>query len=390
MTGNHSWIRPAVLGSGDRWTPAADRNAYEHVEALFVNAHYSWNDPLSARSFSAWRKGLREKQDQLTEVRDSGGEKQFYRLRTKTSVSSLHAASLVLRADTLRPVNGAFEFTNNGTVQVSEEPQAGTETAAVPVQTAPKYVPQTVETLAKPEDELRVLAALNSIGADAGEPITVEPDASRRHVVVSGVGVASERQREVAQALSRLANVVVRFDTTPSHSTAQQIARRTEPAPSSSALHQLLEARAGAQQLQHIVDDVLETSSSALAQAHSLWILSQKFPPAVENGFSGADRETLERLREQHASRVAQKTERLKELLAPLLGRPRPVDKAASVTPRIPWQAGVTELLASARSFDQLLNQVLAGTDVRDTPENVLAEVSDRLEKLSNLARSKP
>ena len=60
-----------------------------------------------------------------------------------------------------------------------------------------------METAAGPEDELRVLAALDAMGADAEEPIEVKLDSARHEIVVTGVGLTLDRQKQVETALSR-------------------------------------------------------------------------------------------------------------------------------------------------------------------------------------------
>jgi len=46
------------------------------LQALFQSAHYNWTDPLSAKSFQAWRDQLADKRDEVVEERDT------YRIRT--------------------------------------------------------------------------------------------------------------------------------------------------------------------------------------------------------------------------------------------------------------------------------------------------------------------
>ena len=77
-------------------------------------------------------------------------------------------------------------------------------------------------------DELRVLAALHKVGADLGDPVEVARGAGE--IVVSGVGIAPERQQEIQQVLSSMPNVVVRFsESAPTDASPQQ------PAPENSS-----------------------------------------------------------------------------------------------------------------------------------------------------------
>src|SRR6266850_2096963 len=93
---------------------SADADALNSVQALFVAANYDWNNPLSAKSYETWRNQLRDKQDQVTEDRES------YRVRTDSGSSELAEATLKLRTQDLRPVEGRFEFRNREWVEITE------------------------------------------------------------------------------------------------------------------------------------------------------------------------------------------------------------------------------------------------------------------------------
>ena len=58
-------------------------------------------------------------------------------------------------------------------------------------------------------DELQVLSALHQIGADLGDPIHVSLSADK--VMVSGVGVAPQRQQVIQRTLESMPNVAVQF-----------------------------------------------------------------------------------------------------------------------------------------------------------------------------------
>ena len=58
-------------------------------------------------------------------------------------------------------------------------------------------------------EELRVLVALHEIGADLGDP--VEVNSANGRILVSGVGVLPQRQRDIHKALDGMPNVTVQF-----------------------------------------------------------------------------------------------------------------------------------------------------------------------------------
>jgi hypothetical protein len=98
----------------------------------------------------------------------------MYRVRTDVPAGVLRAASLILRAEDLRPAGGDFEFEGEGPVSMEEVPAPVTPTPASPL---PAPTEPVVETPVGPAEILHVLAALDEIGADAGEPIE-PPDAA--------------------------------------------------------------------------------------------------------------------------------------------------------------------------------------------------------------------
>ena len=72
----------------------------------------------------------------------------------------------------------------------------------------------------------RVLAALNEVGADLGDPIEVSRAGGE--ILVTGVGIAPRRQQEIAAAIGPQAHVVVRFSEPPP--AAVQPEREGQPA----------------------------------------------------------------------------------------------------------------------------------------------------------------
>ncbi len=202
-TKDHSLTR---LAGSDRKLAAksADEDALNSVQALFVAANYDWNNPLSAKSYETWRNQLRDKQDQVTEDRE------FYRVQTDSGSGELAEATLKLRTQDLRPVEGRFEFRDREWVEITEladetvppseiaasqshaiSGHAGTTTGVTPDSAGGS----STSTFATAGDELRAVAALHQVGADLGDPVEVSRNGSE--VVVSGVGIDPARQREI-------------------------------------------------------------------------------------------------------------------------------------------------------------------------------------------------
>jgi hypothetical protein len=385
-----SWSRPALLTRG------RERVGLEHVEALFVRANYSWDNPLSAHSFALWRRHLSDKRDHVTFVDTGGRVNRLYRIQTETPNGTLHIASLTLRSQDLAAIEGAFEFDNHEVVTMSD---AGQESTAPPnvleaVPAVKKRLAQPVEHPVTAADELRVLAVLDQIGADVDEPLKVEADSGNQHIVISGMGMSAAREQQIRDALAAIPNAVVRFSSAQVPS-ARNVQSATPANPvgvdANPALRRLLEQRAGgAPQFEAITGQALDASNSLLARAHALAILAREFPPDVEANFEGTDRETLLRLRRKHAAFIEQTTLNLESALKPLL----PASATGSdrypetgVPPDASWQTGAAEMFERVRALDQSVTNLLGANYSSDVAQDVLNRLPKSLQQVEALAR---
>lgn len=336
--------------------PGAPSDAY--LPALFASAHYSWEDPLSAASFAAWREQLPEKQDQITT------EAAFHHIRTSTPHGALAAATLSLRADDLRPVRETLEFRNQEWVEITEAPdEPPAQVAAAP---PPRVLPAPGSGLSAPGRELRVLAALRSIGADLGEPVEVARRGSE--VVVTGTGLDARKQEQVRASVAAVPGVVLRFEEAPA---APAPPADAAPVRRSPAREPELAARFG----EEFTNRVLDASDAVMARAHALRSLAARFPQQIEAGLSAPDEVLLESLRRDHQAALERAVEDLIAQLTPVLPG---YTSASGGAPAGHWQARAQRLLAAARDVDRLLNTMLAGSGGESTAE--LAAALQRLE----------
>jgi hypothetical protein len=371
-------LRPAVL---TRDTVVNSDPEWTHAEKLFQAAHYGWREPLNPRVFQAWREVQKNRKDSVSTITRAGGER-MYRVRTDVPAGVLRAASLILRAENLRPAGGDFEFEGEGPVSMEEVPAPVTPT---PVSALPAPTKPAVETPVGPAEILHVLAALDEIGADAGEPIDVTEDAAHRHVVVRAGGLSAERRQAVLTALAAVPRVTVDF---------QSQARPVAPPPTippqtySSSIppqfRQRFEERlGGAVALQEITDRVLEASAQNLARAHAIEVLARDFPPETEAGMNSQDRLLLRQLRRRHLTELERLARQIKDALKSLLDTPDPTHRAVEDNGRAQtWQSGVPTLVASARETDQLLNHLLAGSYSQSSGEEMLRSLAAALGRL--------
>jgi cell pole-organizing protein PopZ len=306
----------------------------------------------------------------------------MYRVRTDVPSGVLRRVSLILRAEDLRPASGDFEFEGEGPVSMKEVPTPVTSTPATPV---PAPAAPLVETPVGPAETLHVLAALDEIGADVGEPIDVTEDAAHRHVVVRAGGLSAERRQAVLTALAAVPRVTVDF---------QSQARPVAPPPTappqtySSSIppqfRQRFEERFGGPvALQEITDRVLEASAQDLARAHAIEVLARDFPPETEAGMNSQDRLLLRQLRRRHLTELELLGRQIRDALKPLLDTPDATPRAAGDNGRAQtWQSGVPTLVTSAQETDQLLNHLLAGTYSQSSGEEMLRRLTAALGRL--------
>jgi hypothetical protein len=380
-----AWIRPAVLTSS---SAAENDPGTTDVRSVFASAHYSWREPLSARSFQSWRAGLKNKRDFVSVVR-AQDEKESYRVRTDSQAGPLRSASLMLRMKDLHPTEGRFEFDALGTVEIAETavPTQGAEPLRPSPERPSAATPQTEMPLG-PEDTLHVLAALDKIGADVGDPIEVSEDARRKHVIVRSNGLSPQRQQEIAQALTPLPRVILGFATGASGSLPPRLTTPEKYSASiPESLRQQLEDRlGGATARQEITDRVLEASALILARAHAVELLAGKFSPEIEAQLHEQDRGLLHELRDNHVVELGRLVTRIRADLKPLL--------AASTGVLVPpatdrdeveqvWQARVSALVASAQETDKLLNRLLAGSYSQSSGEEMLSRLTSQIDRLA-------
>ncbi len=365
-----SFVRPAV-SAGD----SGENTDMARLQRAFASAHYDWIDPLSARSFLAWRRTLPEKQDAVSVVGTGAGR--AYRVRTSTPAGSLRAASLTVMAADWRPSEADFEFERIGVVVLSNAP-----TPLQAFRKEPRSAGPPVETPAGPEDTLRVLAVLHQLGADVDDPITISEDTRKTQVVVSGRGLPAERQRQIAEALSEVPRAVVRFGGLEERE-VPATARRSEKyaAKLPDAFRRRLEERLGGMiPLQEATDRLLDAGADLLARAHAIHLLSEKFPAGTEQQLGAGDRRTLHRLRTDHARQMENSLDAIEPDLRRLLadGSARMAQASGSGS----WQADAPALLGAARESSALLNRLLAGRYTEQEGEEMLRQLAVQTARL--------
>src|ERR1017187_5853163 len=310
---------------GVAYKPAARET---EIARLFDAAHYDWNDPLSAQSFSAWRDRLPHLQDAIASQPNS------YEIKTTTEDSELVSATLKLRGTDLEPLEGRFEFRNRDWVEMTElvdqqtnpaSTVAGT-TGGVPrqpgVPPGPLDVPMESAEPSAFSEELQVVSALHELGADLGDPLEISREG--RQVLVSGTGIPPQRQQQIHGLLDRLPHVVVRFDDPAFPASAVPVqsepATRDAAGPEKSTYPARIEERLGGRpQFERFSSSVLDWTDSAMTRAYALRRLAQQFSAAAENQMTAEDRRTLRSLGREHLAAFAKDAGRVANTVKPVL-----------------------------------------------------------------------
>lgn len=382
-TQSGSLVRPAVwTPSGQSRLDAGSRQRAEALRRLFESANYSWDEPLSARAFSAWRESLPDRHDEVAKVRESDGGA-TYRIRTTTNSGTLAEARLSLRASDLHATQGTLRFRGSEIVEIAEMPAGSPEPPSEPnlVAELPRAAAPAAEIAVEPVtpgDELRVWAALRGVNADLGEPIEVDRDASANSIVVSALGLSPAYRRGLEDALSGLPRVQLRFREPqpvrpPSQSLTGEGANQAPP------LQPKLESQLGSRQrAEEFTNRLLEASESSLLRAHAIRELAQHFPPEIESQLSAEERSILDALLADHLAGLDTAVRRI-------LADGRYIVPAGSREPPASaqnWQSHAGTLVTANERVDRLLTQLLAvGGPASELPA-LTAELDGALSRL--------
>jgi hypothetical protein len=242
------------------------------IRARFVAAHYNWDDPLSARSFSDWRHGLKHKTSEVQSLRGASGKPE-QSIETRTKEGVLREASLILD-DNLSPVSAQFRFADQEWVEVTTLPKPSTDPVETPsMPAAPKAVGREtlpIEPLAV--RELRVRLAIDALEVGAEQPIDVSVDAAGA-ILVTTYHLAPELEAALRANLEEMPSVTLRS------ATGQQIQQSpTEP-----------------------MDRAIRASQDVSFEAHLLAGLANRFDASSETQLGRPDKTKLWGMRSRHA-----------------------------------------------------------------------------------------
>jgi hypothetical protein len=341
------------------------------LQAKFQAAHYDWDDPLSPKAYQRWFDGLSTRQDEVTTVADpQWPAERCYQIRTVTSEGSLAAASLMLRATDLRPVESKLEFRDREWVEFTEITETTNPGDGRPVATnveppigraEPSRLARTPPgSTASISGELQVLAALHEIGADLGDPLEVTLSSGR--VVVNGVGIPPERQKQIHDALDAIPHVEIQFSEPAAAPLPAEAAvpgtalGGSKPAGIQARVEQQVGGRA---EFERFSAQVLDRNELMMSHAYALRALAQRFPADKEAGLTPEDRQILRDMARENAAALSKEASALERALNPILAAMGGSAAARPPATHSAWEPAAEELFRASHRVEVLVSVML-------------------------------
>lgn len=383
-----------VGGPGTSVNKSSETDSSVGLESLFEAAHYNWDDPLSAKSFSAWRDQLPDKRDEVTLDPD------HYELRTSTDTGDLVEATLRLSRVDLHAVEGTLQFRDREWVEISELPDApapsldtsgrmAASAHTLPVRRSASQLASEVQPeLATPGEELAVLSILHRIGADLGDPLEVTRAGGE--ILVTGSGIGLDRQQTIRQALHALPRATVRFSSEPSaeslaseERTSSRISVGAGTGPVQAEMEKRLGGRAPFEQL---ADQVFDMTDQFMSRAHALRRLAQRFPAGVEAQMTADERKLLEQLRQEHARAFVENVTGVEDRIRSALGTTFKETQPPSAAGL--WQDETEPLFVEARNAEAMLVALLGTAPDQINSAELPAKTAASLAQLRSCAEA--
>jgi anti-sigma factor RsiW len=398
-TGNLDFTR--VIGPQAPLTSAAAGPSFEalvKIGALFSQAHYPWNDPLSARSFEQWREQQVHTTDEVSTV--AAG----YRIRTVAREGEIAEASITFEASDLTPVDERIEFRDNEWVELTDIAESTTESGGITAAPRVEVPVRAAELPSRPaafapgpsasiSDELQVLSALHEVEADLGDPIEVS--LANGKVLVSGrAGLLPGRQQKIQAALANMPLVEMQFDSLqpaaiPPQAALSSAGGSANPRPViQSRVEKQLGGRAA---FDRFSAQILDSDEDAMKRVYALHTLAQKFPADTESQLNAKDRELLTTLSREHAAVLSQKVSTLESLLLPTLSSLGGTAALVHAAPHAAWQSAVEDLFRSSTRVDKSVSIMLGMTpsdgSTASLPTDLLSALKDLQSNLDDCQR---
>jgi len=371
--------------------PAAKTTAMAVVlEERLEAAHFSWEDPLSAKSYQTWFDGLASKRDEVTTVADpSLPAERCYRIRTTTPDGQLSAASLMLRATDLSPIESKLEFRDDEWVEFTEIGAVAAPASGLTRATPPSIATTPPKAEASISDELQVVAALHEIGADLGDPVEVARTGSS--VVVSGVGISPPRQKQIREAVAAIPHVQIQFSDPATAAAADAVVPDTPASPAKpSAIQSRVEQQIGGRaEFERFSSQILDRNEAMMARAYALRTMAERYPTETE--MTAEDRQLLHDILRDNAAGLTREIGVIDRALTPVLTAMGGSAGNRSIAPQSTWEPSAEAVARAAHRVEILVSVMMGATPgnagVDRLPSDLLSAIHDLRAELEQFQR---
>ncbi len=402
-----TWKSPTATywNVADDGSAAADLKAQYQAHGILVSL------PLSADSVDSWGKAA----GGSPTVSQQGSDVDVSFAGTNSgSQGAVERVSLLVQPETWQVKEMTLEFPDES-FEVTEDGYDVMPTSAVPAELLAHLEPEPSPSLfSKPvvhlvsgvaassihlpivnldKAELDVFAALHSLKADLGEPVTVTR--SSQAIQVEVWELPPERQDELRAALADEPGVQVELTAPriPLKSSVVAEATTSQPTPSGAPLHIEVESGDEDQRLfkffgspereQDFTNEALGTSTAILSHLYALRNLQGQFPLDKDVSLTPEEQTQLDMLVQDHATAISTNLDALARQLGPLDANFGVSLCTSSVVPKATnWQAGSLEALETARVIDHILRALLTTSQMPAVPDSALPEIDQDLCRL--------
>lgn len=362
--------RDTTLSRSKRTITASVNAGFDQELSNVMQANsFESQEPMSASTFTNWRKSLGSKNDVVSyETSEQGGK--LITLSTTNLLAStsgsIRAATLKLRSDDFHPVgqillvNGpdgiyTYEFAElefqilslNALSPGFFDDPSQTHTASIenkatakPIETNSNTANSNVNAIDKPpvasftpasvDLEIEIVQLLNKVKADLGEQITVSRDGNGR-LIVRGLVDSPKRKNEISEALLPVQNnpsvridlrtieeaVAVQKSAPTKTDTPVTIESQTSTTATDAELLSYFKSKDAALQFG---GQMIARSNRAMSRAYALKRLVGQFKPEEIRSLSPDAREKLLRVVRSHAGALQDECSGLRGDLQPIFG----------------------------------------------------------------------
>jgi hypothetical protein len=218
-----------AAGQADRKRMSVNNSArcglvLQHIQ----NSPWGHGNPLSVKTYAAWRKGLHRHHDRVTKRKVS------WEISTNTEEDPVHSASLELSASDYHATKLTLDFEDNAEVSISEDTEPSPTapmSSGLDVVTTKKIVEPPLQHIDNPADlvEVRAWSMLHQLNAASGWEATVLRNGS--HIRVDAVVTNEERKQQLLKAFAPIQEIELDVHLlSEGYSSAEVVPNRARPA----------------------------------------------------------------------------------------------------------------------------------------------------------------